>query len=94
MRQPAIVVHMAQRQWVPQLDFVFAQRVDPTADRCDMLAKVEIEALDKCGVDLPPPLGQDRLDGLACAAHAAVLGPNNASTQRGFDDLGIEELRE
>ena len=46
MRQLAIVVHMAQRQWVPQLDFVFAQRVDPTADRCDMLAKVEIEALD------------------------------------------------
>src|SRR5215510_15961370 len=36
-----------------------------------------------------------RIDSTASRAeHDAVLGPNNASTPRGFDDLGIEELRE
>jgi hypothetical protein len=38
---------MQQHQLVPQPGFVFAQRGDPTADYCDRLAQVEIEALDK-----------------------------------------------
>jgi hypothetical protein len=48
---------MEERQLLTQPHFVFTHRVDPTTDRRHMLAKIQIQALDKGGVDLPTPLG-------------------------------------
>src|SRR5262245_65878016 len=56
-----------------------------------MLAKVQIQALDKAGIDRPPALGQDRRDGLCRAEDDAVGYPYEASPPIGLDDLGIEE---
>ena len=58
-----------------------------------MLAKVQIQALDKRRIDLPTTLGQPRLDGLSHAEHNLVLDPYEASPAIGLDDLRIEELR-
>jgi hypothetical protein len=70
--------------------FALAQRVDPTADRRHMLAEVQIQALDKRGVDRPAPLGQYLVDRLTRAEHHAVLDPHDASTPVRLHDLGIE----
>jgi hypothetical protein len=69
---------------------MFAQRVDLPPDGRDMLAKVQIQALDKRRIDLPTPLGQHRLDGLTRADHDLVLDPYEASPAVGLDDLRIE----
>src|SRR5215831_21116955 len=72
---------------------MFAQRGDSPPDGRDMLAKVQIQALDKRRIDLPPMLGQHQLDGLSHAEHDLVLDPREASPAVGLDDLRIEELR-
>jgi hypothetical protein len=56
-----------------------------------MLAKVQIQAFDKRGINLPTPLGQDRLDGLCRSKDDAVFHSNDTSPPVGFDDLGIEQ---
>jgi hypothetical protein len=47
VRQHEIVIHMEQSQLLTQARLVFAQRVDSPPDGRDMLAKVQIQALDK-----------------------------------------------
>jgi len=56
---------MEQSQLLTQARFVCAPRVDSPPDGRDMLAKVQIQALDKRRIDLPTSLGQPRLDGLS-----------------------------
>src|SRR5882724_2623880 len=92
VRQHEIVVYMVQSQLLTQARFVFAPRVDAPPDGRDMLAKVQIQALDKRRIDLPSSLGQHRLDGLSHAEHDPVLDPYEASTPIRLDDLGIEQL--
>jgi len=71
--------------------FVFAQRDDPTPGRRHMLAQIQIEALDKACVDLPPSLGQDRLDGLCRAEDDTVCDPDDAPAPVALDHLRIEQ---
>jgi hypothetical protein len=68
---------MEERQLLAQSRFVFAQRVDPTTDRRHMLAKIQIQALDKGGMDLPTALGQDGFDGRCRAKDDAVFDPDD-----------------
>ena len=75
---------MEQGQLLSQPRFVFAQRIDPTADRRHMLAKVQIQALNKTRIDLLTALGQDRLDGLCRAEYHPVFDAHDASTPVGF----------
>ena len=81
---------MEERQLLTQSRFVFAQRVDPTTDGRHMLAKIQIQALGKGGVDLPTPLGQDRLDGRCRAKDDTVCNPHDTLAPIALDDLGIE----
>jgi hypothetical protein len=83
------VVDMEQSQLLTQARFMFAPRVDAPPDGRDMLAKVQIQALDKRRIDLPTTLGQPRLDGLSHAEHNLVLDPHEASPAVGLDDLRI-----
>jgi hypothetical protein len=53
VRQTEIVIGVEQDQLLTQPCFVFTHRVDPPADRGDMLTEVEVEALDERRVDLP-----------------------------------------
>ena len=52
MRQHEVVIGVEERQLLTQARFVFAQRVDSPPDGRDMLAQVQIEALDKRRIDL------------------------------------------
>ena len=88
--QHEVVIHLEQRQLLTQPGFVFAQCIDPSSHRRHMLAKVQVEALDKARVDFPAPFGQDRLDGLyrkvylpprsAAADGSACLDTRTATT--------------
>ena len=49
-----------------------------------MLPKIQIESFYKRGIDLPPPLGQDRLDGLGRPEYDAVFDPDDAPAPVGF----------
>jgi hypothetical protein len=53
MGQHKIVVGVEQSQLLAQSRFVFAQRVDPPTNGCYMLTKIQIQAFDEGGVDLP-----------------------------------------
>src|SRR5262247_2559571 len=91
MRQEEIVIRLEQSQLVTQSRFVFAQRVDPPPNGGDMLAEVQVQALHKCGIDLPALRGQSLLNGLTRAKHDTVCDPDQASTPIRLDDLGIEQ---
>lgn len=47
--QHEVVLGVEERPLLTQPRFVFAQRVDPPTDRCDLLAQVESQAFDKSG---------------------------------------------
>jgi hypothetical protein len=91
VRQYEIVTRLEKSQLVTQSSFVFAQRVDPPPNSGDMLAEVQVQALHKCGIDLPASLGQSLLDCLTRAKHDTVCDPDQASTPIGLDDLCIEQ---
>jgi hypothetical protein len=92
VRQHEIVIPLEQGQLLAQPGFVFAQRVDPTTNGGNMLREVEIEALHKRGVDLPPPFGQHLLDRLQRTEYDVVLDTYDASAPIRFDHLGLEEF--
>ena len=85
------MIGLKESQVLAQPGFVFAKRVDSTTDRRHMLTKIQVEALDQGGVDLPTPLSQDRFDGRWRAEDDAVLDPDDAPAPIGFDDLRIEQ---
>jgi len=89
--QHEVVVCLKESQLMTQPSFVFAQRGDPTPDRRHMLAKIQIEALDKAWVDLPPSLGQDRLDGLCRAEYDTVCDPDDVPAPVALDHLRLEQ---
>jgi hypothetical protein len=88
-----MVRRLEQSQLVTPASCVFAQRVDPPPNGGDMLAAVQVQALHKGGMELPAWRGQSWLDGLTRANHDMVCDPDQASTPRGLDDLGIEQPR-
>jgi hypothetical protein len=73
---------MEECQLLTQSRFVFAQRVDPPTDRRHMLAKIQLQAFGKGGVDRPAPLGQDRLNDRCRAEDNAVIDPDEACRRR------------
>jgi hypothetical protein len=85
-----IMVCMEERQLLTQPRFVFAQGVDSRPDRRHMLANIQIQALDKGGVDLPTPLRQDGFDGRCQAKNDAVLAPDEVPAPVTLDHLRIE----
>jgi hypothetical protein len=54
------MIDLIQNQLLTQARFMLAQRVDATANRRDLVAQVEVEALDKGCVDLPAIRGPRR----------------------------------
>jgi hypothetical protein len=89
--QDKIVVGVEQRQLLTQSRFVFVQRVDPPANGRHMLTKIQIQALDEGGIDLPTPLGQDGLDGLCRTEDDAVCDPDDVPAPVALDHLRIEQ---
>ena len=64
---------------------MLAKRIDPTANSGDMLTKIQVQSFYKGGIDLPTPLGQDRLDGLRRPKDDTVFDPDDTPTPVGFD---------
>ena len=85
------MIRLEKSQLVTQTRFVFAQRVDSPPNGGDMVAEVQVQALHKCGIDLPALRGQSLLDDLMRAKHDTVCDPNQASTPIRLDDLCIEQ---
>jgi hypothetical protein len=83
---------MEECQLLTQSRFVFAQRVDPSIDRCHMLTKVQIQVFDKAGIDLPTPLGQDGFDGRGRAEDDAVCDSDDVPETITLDHLRIEQF--
>jgi hypothetical protein len=88
------VVDVKYHQVLLHAVLALAQRVDPTPDRRHALAHVQVEPLDKGGIDLPATGSQDVLDRLTRAEHHPVLDPDHALTAVLLDDLGIEQPRQ
>jgi hypothetical protein len=72
---------------------MLAQRVDPPANRGDMLADRQVDALNEGGVDLPAVSRQHLLDGRQGAEHHAVPDADQPPPARDLDHLRIEQLR-
>jgi hypothetical protein len=53
--QDKMVIDLEQRQLIPQARFALTEGIDPASDRCDPLADVEVEPLDKRRIDAPAP---------------------------------------
>ena len=53
VRHHEVVIDLKQGQLIPQARFALTQRIDPASDGRHSLADVEIEALDKGGIDGP-----------------------------------------
>src|SRR5215510_484569 len=66
----------------------------PPTNRRHMLAKIQIQALDKARIDRPTALGQDRRDGLCRAEYNAVGDAHEAPAAVGLDHLCVEQLRQ
>jgi hypothetical protein len=64
-----------------------------TRDRHHALANVQVEPLDKGGMNLPATVSQAVLDHLTRAEHHPVLVPDHALTAVLLDDLGAEQLK-
>jgi hypothetical protein len=62
MGQDQIVVRLEQYQPLPQALLALAHGVDPASNRRHALAQIEVEALDKRGINGPTPLRQDLFD--------------------------------
>src|SRR2546426_10957767 len=92
MGQAEIMVALEHRELMLHAVLALAQRVDSTADGCYPLADVEVESLNKGGVDLPTTRRQDLLDGRQRAEHHAVLDLDKAAAPVRLHDLRIEEL--
>jgi hypothetical protein len=78
--QDKIVVRLEQGQLIPQARFAPTQGIDPTPDRRYALAEVEVEPLDKRGINGPATSGQDLFDGQSGAEDHAVFDAHEAST--------------
>ena len=74
------MIHLEQRQLIPQACFALAERVDPTAHRCHALTEIEVEPLHKGGIDRPTTRRSDLLDGQPGAEHHAVGAPDDTPT--------------
>jgi hypothetical protein len=49
------MIALKQHVLMLQASLIFAQRIHPTPDRRHPLADIEIQPLNKSGIDLPPP---------------------------------------
>ena len=85
-----MMLPMEHRQLLAPSCVVLAERVDPRPTGGDLLADVEMEALDKGCRHFPAPRGQSRLDCLTRAEDDAVCHPPEASAPIGFDHLRVE----
>src|SRR5215813_1223050 len=56
-----------------------------------MLAKIQGESFEKRRIELPPALGQNRLDGLGRAEDDGVCHPHEAPSPVGLDHRRIEQ---
>jgi hypothetical protein len=90
--QHEVVGYLEERQLLRQSRCVFAQRVDPPTNRRHRLTKVAMQALDKSAIDLPTPLGQNRLKGRCRAEDDAGLNPDDAPATVELDHLCLEPL--
>ena len=86
------MVHLEQRQLLLQTVFALAECVDPTPYRRDTLPEVQVEPLDKGGIDLPGTGSQDLFDSLKCAKHHAVAHAPQTPTPHGLDHLRLERF--
>src|SRR5262245_59744914 len=91
MGQAEIMVALEHRELMLHAVLALAQCVDSTADGCYPLADVEVESLNKGGVDLPTTHRQDLLDSRQRAEHHAVLDLDKAAAPVRLHDLRIEE---
>src|SRR6266571_886893 len=91
MRQDKIMVRLEHNKLLAEAVLTLAQRIDPTPYGRHTLAEVQIQALNKRGVDLPAVVGQDFIDRCQGAKHHPMAHPYQASLAHGFDDLRIEQ---
>jgi hypothetical protein len=91
--QHEVVVDVKYHQLMPHAILALAQRVDLTPDRRHALANVQVEPLDKGGIDLPATGSQGVLDHLTRAEHHPVLDLDYALPAVLLDDLGVEQPR-
>jgi hypothetical protein len=92
MRQHEIVIGMEQRQLLLYTVLALAQRIHPTPHRRYTLTDVEVQSLDRGGIDLPATRQKDLLNPSHGAKHHAVSHPHEAPTPIGFHHLSIQEL--
>src|SRR5262249_39777655 len=91
MGQTEIIIDLIQGQLLPYACLVFAQCRNAPSNSGDMLAQVEIEALDEGGVDVPTTRREHLLDGLQGPEHDAVAHAHQAPTPYGLDHLRIQQ---
>jgi len=84
------MVPLEERQVRTQSGVVVAQGSDSPTARRPRLAKIQGAAFDKARVELPPSLGQDRLEDLGRAASDTVFHSNATPSSVGLDHLRIE----
>ena len=73
------MIHLEQRQLIPQARFALTQRIDPAADRRHALADVEVEPFHKGRIDAPATARQNLFDGPLGAKHHAVCDADQTS---------------
>ena len=94
MGQTEIIIDLIQSQLLPYVCLVFAQCRNAPSNSGDMLAQVEIEALDEGGVDVPTTRREHLLDGLQSPEHDAVAHAHQAPPPHGLDHLRVAQLRQ
>src|SRR5215475_5816910 len=92
MRQDEVVIALEQHELMLQAVLALAQRVDATAHGRHALAKVQVQPLDKSGVDLPATRRKHLLNPLPGTEHDPIFHPREASTPVRLRYLRIEQL--
>jgi len=91
--QDEMMIHLEDRRLLSQPGFVFAKGIHPPLNCRYILAKVQVEALHKARIDLPTPLGQNRLNGLCRAKDDAVFNPlSSANIKSGVITPFLESI--
>jgi len=83
------MLELVHGQLLSQTCLVFAERINPTADRRHMLPDVEVEALHQRRIDLPAVGRQHPLARFKGTKHHSVRDAHHAPPARGLDDLGV-----